>query len=70
VTSAFLLHRYTYQDYVAGAKHDRATSSAGEIVAMAGGTFEHAAMAAEITRQSRPAARGRAAYLRPISESG
>jgi Uma2 family endonuclease len=53
VTSAFPLHRYTYQDYVwleeeSTTRHE---FLAGEIVAMAGGTPEHAAMAAEIIRQ-------------------
>jgi Uma2 family endonuclease len=55
VTSAFPLHRYTYQDYVwleqeSSTRHE---FLAGEIVAMAGGTPEHAAMAAEIIGQLR-----------------
>ena len=53
MTSAFPLHRYTYQDYVwlevdSPIRHE---FLAGEIVAMAGGTPEHAAMAAEVIRQ-------------------
>lgn len=53
MTSAFPLHRYTYQDYVwleddSPIRHE---FLAGEIVAMAGGTPEHAAMGAEIIRQ-------------------
>jgi Uma2 family endonuclease len=55
VTSAFPLHRYTYQDYVwleeeSSTRHE---FLAGEIVAMAGGTPEHAAMAAEVIGQLR-----------------
>jgi Uma2 family endonuclease len=55
VTSAFPLHRYTYQDYVwleeeSSTRHE---FLAGEIVAMAGGTPEHAVMAAEIIGQLR-----------------
>lgn len=55
VTSAFPLHRYTYQDYVwleeeSSTRHEFLD---GEIVAMAGGTPEHAAMAAEIIGQLR-----------------
>jgi Uma2 family endonuclease len=55
VTSAFPLHRYTYQDYVwleeeSTTRHEFLT---GEIVAMAGGTPEHAAMAAEVIGQLR-----------------
>jgi Uma2 family endonuclease len=53
VASQFPLHRYTYQDYVwleeeSSTRHE---FLAGEIVAMAGGTPEHAAMAAEVIRQ-------------------
>ena len=53
MTSAFPLHRYTYQDYVwleqeSSTRHE---FLAGEIVARAGGTPEHAAMAAEVIRQ-------------------
>jgi Uma2 family endonuclease len=53
VTTAFPLHNYTYQDYVwleeaSPTKHE---FLAGEIVAMAGGTPEHAAMAAEVIGQ-------------------
>ena len=60
VTSAFPLHRYTYQDYVwleeeSSTRHE---FLAGEIVAMAGGTPEHAAMAAEIIGQLREQLRG------------
>jgi Uma2 family endonuclease len=55
VTSAFPLHRYTYQDYVwleeeSSTRHEYLQ---GEIVAMAGGTPEHAAMAAEVIGQLR-----------------
>jgi Uma2 family endonuclease len=55
VTSTFPLHRYTYQDYVwleeeSSTRHE---FLAGEIVAMAGGTPEHAAMAAEVIGQLR-----------------
>lgn len=61
MTSAFPLHRYTYQDYVwleeeSTTRHEFLT---GEIVAMAGGTPEHAAMAAEIIGQLREQLRGR-----------
>ena len=61
MTSAFPLHRYTYQDYVwleeeSSTRHEFLT---GEIVAMAGGTPEHAAMAAEIIGQLREQLRGR-----------
>lgn len=57
VTSAFPLHRYTYQDYVyleeqSSTRHE---FLGGEIVAMAGGTPEHAAMAAEVIGQLRDA---------------
>lgn len=53
MTSAFPLHRYTYQDYVwledeSSTRHE---FLAGEIVAMAGGTPEHAAMAAAVIAQ-------------------
>ena len=55
VTSAFPLHRYTYQDYVwleeeSSVRHEFLS---GEIVAMAGGTPEQAAMAAEVIGQLR-----------------
>jgi Uma2 family endonuclease len=55
VTSAFPLHRYTYQDYVwleeeSSTRHEFLV---GEIVAIAGGTPEHAAMAAEVIGQLR-----------------
>lgn len=55
MTSAFPLHRYTYQDYVwleeqSSTRHEFLD---GEIVAMAGGTPEHAAMAAELIGQLR-----------------
>jgi Uma2 family endonuclease len=55
VTYVFPLHRYTYQDYVwleeeSSTRHE---FLAGEIVAMAGGTPEHAAMSAEIIGQLR-----------------
>lgn len=55
MTTAFPLHRYTYQDYVwleqeSTIRHEFVD---GEIVAMAGGTPEHAAMAAEIIGQLR-----------------
>jgi Uma2 family endonuclease len=55
MNSAFPLHRYTYQDYVwleeeSSTRHE---FLAGEIVAMAGGTPEHAAMAAEVIGQLR-----------------
>ena len=60
MTSAFPLHRYTYQDYVwleeeSSTRHE---FLAGEIVAMAGGTPEYAAMAAEIIGQLREKLRG------------
>lgn len=60
VSSAFPLHRYTYQDYVwleeeSTTRHE---FLAGEIVAMAGGTPEHAAMAAEVIGQLREQLRG------------
>jgi Uma2 family endonuclease len=53
VSPAFPLHRYTYQQYVwleeeSSTRHEFLD---GEIVAMVGGTPEHAAMAAEIIRQ-------------------
>jgi Uma2 family endonuclease len=53
MSPAFPLHRYTYDDYVAleqdsPIKHE---FFQGEIVAMAGGTPEHAAMAASVIRQ-------------------
>jgi len=53
VTTAFPLHRYTYEDYVWLEEQStiRHEFLEGEIVAMAGGTPEHAAMAAEIIRQ-------------------
>ena len=59
MTSAFPLHRYTYQDYVyleeqSSTRHEFLS---GEIVAMAGGTPEHAAMAAEVIGQLRDALR-------------
>jgi len=55
VTSAFFLHRYAYQDYVyleeqSSTRHEFLS---GEIVAMASGTPEHAAMAAEMIGQLR-----------------
>lgn len=51
--SAFPLHRYTYQDYVWVEEQStiRHEFLSGEIVAMAGGTPEHAAMAAEVIGQ-------------------
>jgi len=60
VTSAFPLHRYTYQDYVwleqeSTVRHEFLS---GEIVAVAGGTPEHAAMAAEVIGQLRERLRG------------
>jgi Uma2 family endonuclease len=60
VTSAFPLHRYTYQDYVSLEEESstRHEFLAGEIVAMAGGTPEHAAMAAEVIGQLREQIRG------------
>jgi Uma2 family endonuclease len=53
VTTAFPLHHYTYQDYVwlEEANPTKHEFLDGEIVAMAGGTPEHAAMAAEVIRQ-------------------
>jgi Uma2 family endonuclease len=60
VTFAFPLHRYTYQDYVS-LEEDSSTRHeflAGEIVAMAGGTPEHAAMSAEVIGQLREQVRG------------
>lgn len=58
--TAFPLHRYVYQDYVwleeeSSTRHE---FIAGEIVAMAGGTPEHAAMAAEVIGQLREQLRG------------
>lgn len=55
MTSVFPLHRYTYQEYVwleeqSSTRHEFLD---GEIVAMAGGTPEHAAMAAELIGQLR-----------------
>ncbi len=52
MTSVFPLHRYTFKDYVdleadSPVKHEFLD---GEIVAMAGGTPEHAAMAAYVIR--------------------
>jgi Uma2 family endonuclease len=60
VTSGFPLHRYTYQDYVSLEEESstRHEFLAGEIVAMAGGTPEHAAMAAEVIGQLREQIRG------------
>ncbi|RYZ06962.1 MAG: Uma2 family endonuclease [Myxococcales bacterium] len=60
MTSAFPLHRYTYQDYVSleAESTTRHEFLAGEIVAMAGGTPEHAAMAAEVIGQLRDQIRG------------
>jgi Uma2 family endonuclease len=60
VTIAFPLHRYTYQDYVwlEQSSSTRHEFIAGEIVAMAGGTPEHAAMAAEVIGQLRDQLRG------------
>jgi Uma2 family endonuclease len=60
VTSALPLHRYTYQDYVwlEGESSTRHEFLAGEIVAMAEGTPEHAAMAAEVIGQLRERLRG------------
>ncbi len=60
MTSAFPLHHYTYQDYVwleeeSTTRHE---FLGGEIVAMAGGTPEHAAMAAEVIGQLRESLRG------------
>jgi Uma2 family endonuclease len=53
MTSAFPLHRYAYQDYVWLEEESctRHEFLAGEIVAIAGGTPEHAAMAAEVVGQ-------------------
>jgi Uma2 family endonuclease len=53
VVSAFPLHRYTYEDYVrleaeSSTRHEYLE---GEILAMAGGTPEHAALAMAIGRQ-------------------
>ena len=60
MTSAFPLHRYTYQDYVSLEQESstRHEFLAGEIVATAGGTPEHAAMAAEVIGQLREQTRG------------
>ena len=60
MTSAFPLHRYTYQDYVSLEEESstRHEFLAGEIVAIAGGTPEHAAMAAEVIGQLREQIRG------------
>lgn len=60
MTSAFPLHRYTYQDYVWVEEQStvRHEFLSGEIVAMAGGTPEHAAMAAEVIGQLRERLRG------------
>ena len=60
MTSAFPLHRYTYQDYVSLEEESstRHEFLAGEIVAMAGATPEHAAMAAEVIGQLREQTRG------------
>lgn len=60
MTSAVPHHRYTYQDYVwledeSSTRHEVV---GGEIFAMAGGTPEHAAMAAEVIGQLRDAPRG------------
>jgi Uma2 family endonuclease len=60
VTSAFPLHRYTYQDYIwleeeSTTRHEFLD---GEIVAMAGGTPEYAAIAAEVIGQLREKVRG------------
>ncbi len=60
MTSAFPLHRYPYQDYVS-LEEDSSTRHeflSGEIVAIAGGTPEHAAMAAEVIGQLREKIRG------------
>lgn len=53
MSSAFPLHRYTYEEYVwledeSSTRHEFLD---GEIVAMAGGTPEHAAMAANVILQ-------------------
>lgn len=55
VTSAFPLHRYSYRDYVELEEDStiRHEFLDGEIVAMAGGTPEHSAMAAEVIGQLR-----------------
>jgi Uma2 family endonuclease len=60
VTSAFPLHRYTYQEYVwlEAESRTRHEFLEGEIVAMAGGTPEHSAMGAEIIGQLREQLRG------------
>jgi Uma2 family endonuclease len=60
VSSAFPLHRYSYEDYVAVEELStiRHEFLAGEILAMAGGTPEHAAMAAEVIGQLREQLRG------------
>lgn len=60
MTSAFPLHRYTYGDYVSLEEESstRHEFLAGEIVAMAGRTPEHAAMAAEVLGQLREQIRG------------
>ncbi|HVW24611.1 MAG TPA: Uma2 family endonuclease [Polyangiaceae bacterium] len=60
MTIAFPLHRYTYEEYVwleegSPIRHE---FLAGEIVAIAGGTPEHAAMAAEVIGQLRDQLRG------------
>lgn len=60
MSSAFPLHRYTYQQYVwleeeSSTRHEFLS---GEIVAMAGGTPAHAAMAAEVIGQLREHLRG------------
>lgn len=61
MTIAFPLHRYTYQDYVwlEESSSTRHEFLAGEIVAMAAGTPEHAAMAAEVIGQLRDQLLGR-----------
>lgn len=61
MTFAFPLHRHTYQDYVwleeeSTTRHEFLE---GEIMAMTGGTPEHAAMAAEVIGQLRERLRGR-----------
>lgn len=55
MTSVFPLHRYSYRDYVALEQESpiRHEFLDGEIVAMAGGTPEHSAMAAEVIGQLR-----------------
>ena len=55
VTTAFPLHRYTYEDYVwleeeSTIRHEFLD---GEIMAMAGGRPEHSAMGAEVIGQLR-----------------